>query len=92
MSAAVSYTHLPVPWVKADDIVVAFHIFPFLVFLIAEIGSRTGNGEIPAPAVEGRNAVIRPRYQPPVIIKDGLHGKLVMIKCEVGFRLSLIHI
>ena len=27
----------PVPWVKADDIVVAFHIFPFLVFLIAEI-------------------------------------------------------
>ncbi len=23
----------PVPWVKADDIVVAFHIFPFLVFL-----------------------------------------------------------
>ena len=28
-----------VPWVKADDIVVAFHIFPFLVFLIAEIRS-----------------------------------------------------
>ena len=24
----------PVPWVKADDIVVAFHIFPPLVFLI----------------------------------------------------------
>ena len=22
----------PVPWVKADDIVVAFHIFPFLIF------------------------------------------------------------
>ena len=38
-----------VPWVKADDIVVAFHIFPFLVFLIAEIGSHTGNGEILAP-------------------------------------------
>ena len=32
----------PVPWVKADDIVVAFHIFPFLVLLIAEIGSHTG--------------------------------------------------
>ena len=26
---------LLVPWVKADDIVVAFHIFPFLIFLIA---------------------------------------------------------
>ena len=48
----------PVPWVKADDIVVAFHIFPFLVFLIAEIGSHTGNGEILVPAVKGRNAVI----------------------------------
>ena len=70
----------PVPWVKADDIVVAFHIFPFLVFLIAEIGSHTGNGEILAPAVKGRNAVVLPRYQPPVFIKGGLHGKLVMLK------------
>ena len=49
----------PVPWVKAYDIVVAFHIFPFLVFLIAEIGSHTGNGEILSPAVKERNAVIR---------------------------------
>jgi len=36
----------PVPWVKADDIVVAFHIFPFLVFLIAEISPHTGNSEM----------------------------------------------
>ena len=54
----------PVPWVKADDIVVAFHIFPFLVFLIVEIGSHTGNSEIPAPAVEGRNAVFSRRRMP----------------------------
>jgi hypothetical protein len=80
----------PVPWVKADDIVVAFHIFPFLVFLIAEIGPHTGNSEILAPAVEGRNAVILPRYQPPVFIKGGLHGKLVMLKCEVGFRCAIV--
>ena len=62
----------PVPWVKADDIVVAFHIFPFLVFLIAEISPHTGNSEILAPAVKGRNAVILPRYQPPVFIKGCL--------------------
>ena len=37
---------------------VAFHIFPFLVFLIAEISPHTGNSEILAPTVEGRNAVI----------------------------------
>ena len=36
----------PVPWVKADDIVVAFHISPPLVFLIAEICPHTGNGKI----------------------------------------------
>ena len=82
----------PVPWVKADDIVVAFHIFPFLVFLIAEIGSHTGNGEILAPAVEGRNAVILPRYQPPIFIKGGLHGKLVMFKGEVLLGCAIIRI
>ena len=82
----------PVPWVKADDIVVAFHIFPFLVFLIAKIGSHTGNGEIFVPAVDGRNAVILPRYQPPVFIKSGLHGKLVMLKCEIGFRCAIVGI
>ena len=64
-----------VPWVKADDIMVAVHIFPCLVFLIAEIGSHTGNGEILAPAVKGRNAVVLPRYQPPVFIKVGLDRK-----------------
>ena len=82
----------PVPWVKADDIVVAFHIFPFLVFLIVEIGSHTGNSEILAPTVEGRNVVVLPRYQPPVFIKGGLHGKLVMLKCEVGFRCAIVGI
>lgn len=41
---------------------------------------------------EGRNAVILPRYQPPVFIKGGLHGKLVMLKCEVGFRCAIVSI
>ena len=51
-----------VPWVKADDIVMAFHIFPFLVFLIAEISPHTGNSEILAPTVEGKMC-IRDRYR-----------------------------
>ena len=56
---AVSYTHLDVykrqvygqavvrcvPWVKGNDIVVAFHIFPFLVFTVSEICPHTGNGK-----------------------------------------------
>ena len=58
----------------------------------AEIGPHTGNSEILALAVEGRNAVILPRYQPPIFIKGGLHGKLVMLKCEVGFRCAIVSI
>ena len=70
----------PVPWVKADDIVVALDVLPFAVLAVPQICPHTGNGEILAPAVEGRNAVVLPRYQPPVFIKGGLHGKLVMLK------------
>ena len=70
----------PVPWVKADDIVVAFHIFPFLVFLIAEIGSHTGNSKIFLAAVQRGYSVILPEYEPPGFVKGGLHGKLVMLK------------
>ncbi|CAI3573623.1 hypothetical protein CNEO3_1570001 [Clostridium neonatale] len=81
-----------VPWVKADDIVVDFDIFPFLVFVIAEIRPHTSDSKILAPAVEGRNAVILPRYQPPVFIKGGLYGKLVILKCEVGFRCAIVDI
>ena len=35
-----------VPWVKADNVVLAFYIFPLLVLPIAEIGAHTGNGKI----------------------------------------------
>ncbi len=35
-----------VPWVKGNDIVVAFHIFSFLVFAVSEICPHTGNGKI----------------------------------------------
>ena len=70
----------PVPWVKGNDIVVAFHIFPLLVFAIAEIGAHTGNGKILAAAVQRGNAVILPRNKPPGFIKGGAHGKLVMLK------------
>ena len=31
-----------VPWVKGNDIVVAFHIFPFLVLAVSEICPHTG--------------------------------------------------
>ena len=71
-------------------IVVALYVLPFLVFSIAEICPHTSNSEIVAPAVKGRNTVIPPRYQPPVFIKGGLHGKLVMLKCEIGFRCAIV--
>ena len=70
----------PVPWVKGNDIVVAFHIFPFLVFAVSEICPHTGNGKIFLAAVQRGYSVILPEYEPPGFVKGGLHGKLVMLK------------
>ena len=69
-----------VPWVKGNDIVVAFHIFPFLVLTVSEICPHTGNGKIFLAAVQRCYSVIVPRHKPPGFVKGGLHGKLVMLK------------
>ena len=50
-----------VPWVKGNDIVVAFHIFPLLIFAVAEIGAHTGNGKIFFAAVQRGYSVVLPR-------------------------------
>ena len=80
----------PVPWVKADDIVVVFHIFPPLVFLIAEIGAHIGNGKVFVAAVQRGHPVILAGDQLPLFVKGGLHGKLVMLKGQIGFGGSVI--
>ena len=69
-----------VPWVKGNDIVVAFHIFPFFVFTVSEICPHTGNGKIFLAAVQRGYPIILPEYEPPGFVKGGLHGKLVMLK------------
>jgi hypothetical protein len=66
--------------VKADDIVVALYVLPFLVLAVFEIGAHTRYGEILAAAIQRGNAVIVTGDKPPVFIKGGLHGKLVMLK------------
>ena len=81
-----------VPWVKADDIVVAFHISPPLVFLIAEICPHTGNGKILAAAVQRGQPVVLAGDKPPAFIKDGLHGKLVVLEQQVLFGGSVVGI
>ena len=81
-----------VPWVKADDVVVGLHIFPLLVLAIAEIGAQTGNSKIFFAAVQRGKAVALTGNKPPVFIKGGFHGKLVMLKSEVGFRCSVVGI
>ena len=70
----------PVPWVKGNDIVVAFHIFPFLVLAVSEICPHTGNGKIFLAAVQRGYPIILPEYEPPGFVKGRLHGKLVMLK------------
>ena len=81
-----------VPWVKADNVVVAFYIFPLLVLPIAEIGAHTGNGKILVAAVQRGYSVVLPEHEPPVFIKGGLHGKLVMFKGEVLLGCAIIRI
>src|SRR5699024_11340270 len=73
----------PFPRVKADDVVLAFHISPPLVFLVAEIGPHTRNGKILPAAVQRRQPVVLAGDKPAGFIKDGLHGKFVMLKEQV---------
>ncbi len=54
-----------VPWVEADDVVVGFHIFPLLVFAIAEIGAHTGYSKIFPAAVQSGKAVALTGDKPP---------------------------
>ena len=79
-----------VPWVKADDVVMAFHIFPPLVLPVAEIGAHIGNGKVFVAAVQRGDSVILPRHKTTRFIKGGLHGKLVMLKGQIGFGGSVI--
>ncbi len=82
----------PVAGVKGNDVVMAFHIFLFLIFAVAEVCPHTGNGKVFAVAVQGGNAVILPLDQVASLVKDGLHGKLVMLKGKVLFGGSIVRV
>ena len=82
----------PVPWVKADDIVVAFHIFFSLVFAVSEIRAHTRNSKIFPAAVQRCYSVIVPRYQLPISVKGGAHGKLVMLKGQILLGCAVVGI
>ena len=64
---------------------VAFHIFPFLIFAVAEIRPHTGNRKILIAAAYRRNAAILSWDEPAIFVQSGLHGKLVMLKSQIFF-------
>ena len=66
--------------VKADDIMVALYVLPFLVLSVFQIGAHTRYGEILPAAIQRGNEIARPRNYLPVSVQCGLHGKLVMLK------------
>ena len=74
-----------IPWIEADDIVMAFDILSFLILVVAEIGAKTGDRKIFSIAVQCGNAIILARDKPAIFIEAGLHGKLVMLKGEIRF-------
>ena len=75
-----------------QNVVMAFHIFLFLIFPVAEVCPHTGNREIFTVAVQGGNAVILPLDQVAALVKNGLHGKLVMLKGKVLFGGSIVRV
>ena len=82
----------PVAGIKGNDLVMSFHIFLFLIFPVAEICPHTGNSKVFVAAVQGGNAVILPLYKVASLVKDGLHGKLVMLKGKVLFGGSIVRV
>ena len=81
-----------VPWVKADDVVVALYVLFLLIFSIAEVGAHTGNCKIFLAAVQGGNTIILSRHEPPLLVQRGLHGKLVVRKGQVFFCVAVVGI
>ena len=57
---------------------VALYVLPLLVFPIVEIEAHTRYGEIFITAIQRGNEIACPRNNLPILIKSGLHGKLVM--------------
>ena len=79
-----------VPWVKADDIVVALNVLPFAVLAVPQICPYAGQGKILTPAIQRVQPVVLPGNEPFGFVKGGLHGKLVMLKGQIGFGGSVI--
>ena len=79
-----------VPWVKADDVMVALDVLALLILAIAEVGTHTGNREIILAAVQGGNAVILSRHKPPVCVQRRLHGKLIVRKGQIFFSIAVV--
>ena len=79
-----------VGWVKGDDIVVGFEMLGFLVFVIGEIRGDRGKREMVGGRVEGRNGVMVGGYEGGVLMKGGVDGKVVMVKCEIGLGWGIV--
>ena len=66
--------------VKANDVMVALYVLPFLVFPIAEICPHTGDGKILPITIQRGQPVVLAGDKPPAFIKDRLHGKFVVLE------------
>ena len=79
-----------VPWVKADDIVVALNVLPFAVLAVPQSCPYAGPGKILTPTIQRVQPVVLPGNEPLGFVKGGLHGKLVMLKGQIGFGGSIV--
>ena len=66
--------------IKADDIVVTFHITPLVVFAVFEIGPHTGNCKIFIAAEDGLHPKVITGDHPTLVIQNRFIGKLIMLE------------
>ena len=78
--------------IKADDIVMTFHIAPLVVFAVFEIGPHTCNCKIFISAEDGLHPKVIAGNHPTLVIQNRFIGKLIMLESEVQFGSTIVRI
>ena len=78
--------------VEADDIMVGLHVLPPAVLAVLAIGDQAGHSKRRFAALKSVEQIRIPQLGSALLIQNGQTGVLVVLKGEIAFGLSLIHI
>ena len=77
--------------IKADDIVVTFHITSLVVFAVSEVGPHTGNCKIFIAAENRFYSKVITGNHASLVIQNRFIGKLIMLESEVQFGSTILY-